>query len=196
MSKFFISMVFVFASSFIFALNNDEMAPNFSLEGSPNATKLSEHKGKYVVLEWYNDGCPFVRKHYDSKNMQGLQKKYKGRVSWLTINSSAEGRQGYLNGKKAAASQYTKEQMAALNLLLDSDGKVGKAYGAKTTPHMYIIDPKGKLVYQGAIDSISSADSDDIRKATNYVDVALSAALAGRKIATAKTQPYGCSVKY
>jgi peroxiredoxin len=183
-------------SSAVFAVGIGDQAPEFKLEGTPSKAALSDHIGKYVVLEWYNDGCPFVRKHYDSNNMQNLQKKYKGKVSWLTINSSAKGRQGFIKNIGKAKEKYSKEQMAAMSLLIDSDGIVGKAYAAKTTPHMYIIDPKGKLVYQGAIDSISSADSSDIKDATNYVDVALTEALAGRKVAMAKTQPYGCSVKY
>ena len=191
-----LSLIFFLSITSILAVNNDDMAPNFDLKGTPKGAKLEDQRGRFVVLEWYNDGCPFVRKHYDSKNMQGLQSKYKGKVTWLTLNSSAKGRQGYLEGDKAAKNMYTKEQMAAMSLLLDSSGKVGKAYGAKTTPHMFIIDPKGEVVYQGAIDSISSADPDDISKATNYVDEALTSALAGRKIAMAKTQPYGCSVKY
>ena len=190
---------FIFAfllSSGAFAISIGDQAPEFKLEGTPSKGALSDHIGKYVVLEWYNDGCPFVRKHYDSNNMQKLQKKYKGKVSWLTINSSAKGRQGFIENVGKAKEKYSKEQMEAMSLLIDSDGIVGKAYATKTTPHMYIIDPKGKLVYQGAIDSISSADSSDINKATNFVDVALTEALVGRKIAMAKTQPYGCSVKY
>jgi peroxiredoxin len=178
------------------ALNVGDSAPKFSLEGSPKGASLDELKGKYVVLEWYNDGCPFVRKHYDSKNMQNLQKKYSDKVAWLTINSSAEGRQGYLANMVEAKSKYTKEQMASLSLLLDSPGKVGRAYAAKTTPHMYVIDPAGKLVYQGAIDSTPSANPDDIATSTNYVSQALDEVLAGKKVSVAKTQAYGCSVKY
>jgi peroxiredoxin len=195
MKMSFFSILLSFSISTL-AATNGEMAPSFSLEGSPDQVKLADQKGKYVVLEWYNDGCPFVRKHYDSNNMQALQEKYKGKVSWLTINSSAKNRQGYLSDSSAAKSMYTKEQMKAMSLLLDPSGKVGKAYGAKTTPHMFIIDPAGKIAYQGAIDSISSANPDDAKKAKNYVDMALTSALAGRKIAMAKTQPYGCSVKY
>lgn len=180
----------------IFSADLGSAAPKFDLSGTPQGASLEKMKGKYVVLEWYNDGCPFVRKHYDSKNMQRLQKKYSGKVAWLTINSSAKGRQGFLGNVEAAKGMYTKEQMASMSLLLDSSGKIGKAYGAKTTPHMYIIDPAGKLVYQGAIDSIASADSGDIKKSTNYVDQALTESLAGKKISMAKTQPYGCSVKY
>lgn len=191
-----LTLIFAFLSLNIFSAELGAPAPKFDLKGSPQGANLDGEKGKYIVLEWYNDGCPFVRKHYDSKNMQNLQRKYKGKVAWLTVNSSAEGRQGYLASIDAAKGMYSKEQMDSLSLLLDSDGKVGKAYGAKTTPHMYIIDPKGTLVYQGAIDSIASADSSDIKKSKNYVDMALTEALAGKKISMAKTQPYGCSVKY
>lgn len=197
MRSFLFLLSFVVSFSLYAAgVTNGDVAPSFELVGTPNKAKLSDLKGKYVVLEWFNDGCPFVRKHYDAGNMQKLQKKYSDKVAWLTINSSAEGRQGFLKDVSAAKEMYTKEQMAAMNLLLDPNGKVGKTYGAKTTPHMFIIDPEGKVVYQGAIDSISSASSDDIPKATNYVDEALSAALSGKKITMAKTQPYGCSVKY
>ena len=195
MNKFLITISTLFSIT-IFGASNGEMAPDFNLSGSPKGAKLKDMRGKYVVLEWYNEGCPFVRKHYDSNNMQALQEKYQGKVAWLSVNSSAKNRQGYLADSSAAKGTYSKEQMKALSLLLDSDGSVGKAYGAKTTPHMFIIDPKGKIAYQGAIDSISSASSADIKKATNYVDQALGQALAGRKIAMAKTKPYGCSVKY
>ncbi len=179
-----------------FALSIGESAPDFSLTGTPKTIGLSRLKGKYVVLEWYNEGCPFVRKHYDSNNMQALQKKYQGKVSWLTINSSAKDRQGYLKDLISAKGTYSKEQMKAVSLLIDSDGKVGRAYGAKTTPHIFIIDPVGKIAYQGAIDSIASASADDISKAKNYVDLALKEALDGKKVTLAKTSPYGCSVKY
>ena len=192
--KFLLSLCFLsFAAH---ATTIGDTAPDFSLTGSPETVKLSDQKGKFVVLEWYNEGCPFVRKHYDSNNMQALQEKYSGKVTWLTVNSSAKDRQGYLASAGAAKDMYSKEQMKAMSLLIDSDGKIGKAYGAKTTPHMFIIDPKGKIAYQGAIDSISSANKGDVKKAKNYVDTALTEALAGRKIAMAKTTPYGCSVKY
>ncbi|MBK27109.1 MAG: thioredoxin family protein [Halobacteriovorax sp.] len=178
------------------AFENGTEVPYFKLKGYPKDTNLSEHKGKYVVLEWYNDGCPFVRKHYDSKSMQKLQKHFKSKVVWLTINSSAPGKQGHLADLKAAEAMYKKEGMDSYSLLLDKGGKIGKMFEAKTTPHMYIIDPKGKLVYQGAIDSISSADIKDLKTADNYVYDALDAALDGKKIKVAKTRAYGCSVKY
>lgn len=190
-------LVLAFLLSFsTLAIEMGAMAPDFTLKGSPKEVQLHAQNGKYVVLEWYNDGCPFVRKHYDSKNMQMLQKKYAGKVSWLTINSSAEGKQGFIADTKAASKKYTKEQMKSMSLLIDSNGKVGRQYLAKTTPHMFIIDPTGRVVYQGAIDSISSADSSDIPEAENYVSMALDQALAGKPIAKSKTQPYGCSVKY
>jgi peroxiredoxin len=172
-------------------------APDFSLTDSNGKTHtLAEHKGKYVVLEWTNPQCPFVVKHYGSGNMQKVQKMAKDKgVVWLTIDSSAPGKEGYLSGeeaKKARAGNYA--ESAAL--LLDPDGKVGKLYGAKATPHMFIIDPQGKLVYAGAIDSIKSASVDDIPKATNYVKVGLEEAMAGKPLSTPTSQAYGCSVKY
>lgn len=189
-------LIIAFLFSFnLYAADLGKPAPTFNLDGTKKVD-LSKYKGKYVVLEWYNDGCPFVRKHYDSNNMQKLQKKYGDKVAWLSINSSAPGKQGHLADASAAKAMYNKEKMAAEALLLDVGGKTGMAYEAKTTPHMYIIDPKGTLVYQGAIDSIPSANPADISKSENYVAKALDDALAGRKIAQAKTRPYGCSVKY
>lgn len=173
-------------------------APDFTLtDVAGQSHSLSQYKGKFVVLEWYNPDCPFVKKHYeDSGNMPAVQKKYmdKGAV-WLTINSSAEGKEGH----------YPPAELAKINkdkggnptaLFTDSDGKVGKLYGAKTTPHMYIINPDGTLVYQGAIDSISSTDKDDIAKADNYVQAGLDEAMAGQPVSRADTKSYGCSVKY
>ena len=172
-------------------------APEFSLtDATGKAHALSEYKGKYVVLEWTNPGCPFVRKHYDSGNMPKLQAEYtKKGVVWLSIDSSAQGEQGYLeaaDAKKAADGEY-KDASA---LLLDHDGKVGHLYGATNTPDMFIINPDGKVVYEGAIDSIASADKDDIGKATNYVATGLDEALAGKPLAKSASKPYGCSVKY
>jgi thioredoxin-related protein len=191
--KFLVLFLFCFNS---YAVGIGKEAPNFSLVGFPSSVELSKYKGKYVVLEWYNDGCPYVRKHYDSKNMQRLQEKFKSKVTWLSINSSAPGKQGHLASSSSAKSIYKKEKMKSFSLLLDSNGKTGVKYEAKTTPHMYIIDPGGKLIYQGAIDSIASADKTDINLATNYVDQALNQSLAGKKITNAKTKAYGCSVKY
>ncbi len=172
-------------------------APDFSLPDSEGKTdKLSAYKGKYVVLEWTNPECPFVRKHYESGNMQKLQAEYvKKGVVWLSIDSSAPGEQGYLDGNNAKSAKSDK-YAADSALLLDPDGKVGHLYEAKNTPQMFIIDPEGKVIYSGAIDSIASADKADVAKATNFVRAALDEALAGKKITRAQSKPYGCSVKY
>ncbi len=175
----------------------DEAAPNFKLTDSNGKEhSLSDFKDKWVVLEWVNYGCPFVKKHYGSGNMQSLQKTYteKG-VVWLSICSSAEGKEGYFDGDEL------KDKIKTANgsqtaYLVDESGTVGKLYEAKTTPHMFIINPEGVLVYNGAIDSKRSTDQEDIKDATNYVKEALDAALAGKAIATKSTKPYGCSVKY
>jgi peroxiredoxin len=172
-------------------------APDFALPATDGKTyHLSDFQGKYVVLEWYNKSCPFIRKHYDSGNMQGLQKTYtqKG-VAWLEIASSAPGKEGYMTPQDAL-SQRIKEKMNSTATLLDPDGKVGRLYGAKTTPHMFVINPKGTLIYAGAIDDHNSAEAEDIPKSRNYVADALDAAMAGKPVTTATTQPYGCSIKY
>lgn len=172
-------------------------APDFKLQSADGKThRLSDFKGKYVVLEWVNFGCPFVRKHYDSKNMQNLQKKWTDKdVVWLSVCSSAPGKQGYYD-QKGALKQAKSEGSKATAYLLDSDGKVGRAYGAKATPHMFVIDPEQTVIYQGAIDSIRSFKQSDIPKADNYVDDALQAAMAGKEVANGTTNAYGCSVKY
>ena len=172
-------------------------APNFTLpDTNGRAHSLADLKGKYVVLEWYQPDCPFVRKHYNSGNMQALQKAYTAKgVVWLSIDSSAPGEEG--NYPAAKLNEFAARDGAARTaLLLDPDGKVGRLYGAKTTPDMYIIDPNGNLVYRGAIDNKRSTDLDDVKTATNYVRAALDAALAGKPVSTTATQPYGCSVKY
>lgn len=172
-------------------------APEFALKDAAGVEhSLAEFKGKFVVLEWVNFGCPFVRKHYGSGNMQGLQGEYTGKgVVWLSICSSAPGKQGYFEGE-ALKTQIAERKSAATVYLVDSDGKTGRMYGAKTTPHMYVVDPAGALVYAGGIDDIPSADVEDIPKAKNYVRLALDAALAGQPISSSTSQPYGCSVKY
>lgn len=172
-------------------------APDFNLadqNGKP--VKLSDAKGKLVVLEWYNKGCPFVRKHYDSKNMQTLQKKYgKKGVLWYSIVSSKPGKEGYLTPKQAAA-QLRVEGMGAAAILNDDNGEVGRRYGAKTTPHMYVVDKTGALIYMGGIDDNPSADPADVKTAKNYVAAALDEAMAGKPVSTPSSRPYGCSVKY
>jgi peroxiredoxin len=157
---------------------------------------LSDFKGKFVVLEWHNQGCPYVKKHYASGNMQRLQKEWTGKgVVWLTVISSAAGKQGYVTAEQADA--YVREQQAAPTaVILDASGEIGRAYDAKTTPHMIVIDPAGRLIYDGAIDDRPTTDLADVEPAQNYVSAALAAAMAGKPVPTAATKPYGCSVKY
>ena len=179
------------------AVEPGEEAPDFTLTDSKGTShKLSDFRGKLVVLEWLNHECPFVKKHYSGGNMQKLQQEYTAKgVVWLSIISSAPGKQGHRTGPQAEAD--TKDKNAAPTaVLLDPSGEVGKKYDAKTTPEMFVLDKEGKVIYAGAIDSIKSTDSADIAKAENHVRQALDAALAGQPVSTPKTQPYGCSVKY
>lgn len=179
------------------AVESGSMAPDFTLTDT-NGTEhsLSDFKGKYVVLEWTNHGCPFVKKHYTKGHMQALQEKMTGKdVVWLVINSGAPGKQGSVT-PEAGNQQIADKGIKATAMLLDSDGKVGRAYDARVTPHMYLIAPDGKLVYQGAIDSIRSTDPDDVEKAENYVKAAYKAHKKGEPVAKATTKPYGCGVKY
>ena len=172
-------------------------APDFSLPDAKGKThSLSEHKGKYVVLEWFNPECPFVKKHYGSGNMQKLQQEYSGKgVVWMSIDSSAAGKEGHLT-PEAAMKQMADWKMDSTALLLDPAGKAGQAYGAKNTPHMFVINPEGKIVYEGAIDSKASANPADLPNATNYVKVALDESMSGKQVSNPNTKPYGCSVKY
>ena len=172
-------------------------APGFTLTDSNGKThSLDDFKGKYVVLEWFNPGCPFVLKHYKSENMQKLQKEFTGKeVVWLTIDSSARGQQGSLSPAEANQ-QMSDWKMNPTALLLDGDGKVGHEYGATNTPHMYVINPKGELIYTGAIDDKPTANPDDIESANNYVKAALDEAMAGKAVATPTSKAYGCSIKY
>ncbi|WP_255516435.1 thioredoxin family protein [Luteimonas suaedae] len=172
-------------------------APAFTLVDSAGQTRsLADFAGKTVVLEWTNHECPFVKKHYGSENMQTQQRDATADdVVWLSVNSSAPGQQGHVDG--AAAERIRGQARAAQTAyLLDPDGTTGRAYGAKTTPHMYVIDPDGVLRYAGGIDSIPSPDPADIAKATQYVPQALAELAAGQPVSTPVTRPYGCSVKY
>ena len=174
-----------------------EPAPEFSLKDSQDEfKKLSAYAGKFVVLEWINHDCPFVKKQYSSGNMQKLQKEYTAKgVIWLSIISSAPGKQGHCTGPQAEANR--KDMGASPTaVLLDPSGDVGQKYGAKTTPDIFIINPAGNIIYAGAIDSIPSANPSDCAKATNYVRETLNAALAGKPVPTPQTKSYGCSVKY
>jgi peroxiredoxin len=198
-TKLLITLVTCVAASVSFAdeLKVGSAAPAFTLKDSTGKEhSLSDYKGKFVVLEWFNEGCPFVKKHYTSGNMQKLQAEYTGKdVVWLSINSSAPGEQGHMTAESAPKT-ISDWKIKATTILFDHDGKVGKMYGAKTTPHMYVIDKEGKLVYQGAIDSKPTANAADVDGAENYVKVALDSTMAGKPVANASTKPYGCSVKY
>ena len=172
-------------------------APAFTLTDSNGQShNLADFKGKFVVLEWLNHGCPFVKKHYDSGNMQKLQKEYTGKeVVWLSIASSAPGKQGHMSPAETNKAKEEKGS-AATAVLIDEDGTVGQLYGAKVTPELYVINPEGNLIYAGAIDDKKSVDAADVEGATNYVKQALDQALAGQPVSTSKTEAYGCAVKY
>ncbi len=190
-------LTLLLVSTAAFAVKVGDPAPDFSAPDTQGRTQaLSAYKGKYVVLEWTNSDCPYTRKHYESGNMQTLQKQWTSRgVVWLSVISSAPGEQGY---KTAAEenSYLAREHAAPTAVLLDPKGKVGREYEARTTPDMFVIDPAGKLIYAGAIDDHPSTDVSDIKGAKNYVSEALSAAMAGKPVAEAYTRSYGCSVKY
>ncbi|HTQ11848.1 MAG TPA: thioredoxin family protein [Fimbriimonadaceae bacterium] len=172
-------------------------APAFSLPSNTGKTvSLDQFKGKYVVLEWTNQGCPYVHKQYGTGNMQATQKWARDHGAiWLTIDSSAEGKQGYMTADQATA-LLKSAHMSSNAILLDPDGTVGHLYGAKTTPHMFVIDPKGTVIYNGAIDDKPTTDFDDVKTAKNYVEAALEEAMAGKPVTNPTSRPYGCSVKY
>mgnify|MGYP003602294640 CR=1 FL=1 len=174
-----------------------QRAPDFSLpdvNGKP--VRLSDYRGKFVVLEWTNPGCPFVRKHYDSGNMGATQKAARDQgVVWLSINSTEKVSTDYMEPAKLAAWLKERHNLASA-VLMDEDGTVGRSYNAMTTPHMYIVDPQGVLVYAGAIDSIPSARVADIDKAINHVKMALADIAAGKPVATPMSRAYGCGIKY
>jgi peroxiredoxin len=172
-------------------------APEFTAtDSNGKAEALDQFRGKYVVLEWHNQGCPYTRKHYVSGNMQALQKEWTSKgVVWFTVISSAPGQQGYVTSGQENA--YVHQMHAVPTaVLMDPEGKLGHLYNAKTTPEMYVIDPQGKLIYAGAIDDRPTPDPEDIRGANNYVSDALTEAMAGKPVATPYTRSYGCSVKY
>ncbi len=175
----------------------DQPAPLFAgLDATGKTIELKSLRGKTVILEWTNHDCPFVIKHYSSGNIPQLQKDAVAKgIVWLQIISSAPGKQGYVDG--ATALKLNTERGATPSaVILDPDGKIGRLYGAQTTPHMYIVTPDGTLVYKGGIDSIPSAKKEDLAKAENYVRTALAALEAGKKVANPSTRPYGCTVKY
>jgi AhpC/TSA family len=182
----------------VLAATVGQPAPAFELKDTQGRlVKLADFKGRHVVLEWTNPGCPFVQKHYGAKNMQALQKDYAARnVVWLSINSTARGAGDYL-APAALSDKLLKDWGAAPTaVLMDEPGSVGRAYAARTTPHMYIVNPAGTLVYAGGIDDKRSANPADIPTAKNFVRVALDELLAGKPVSQAATAPYGCSIKY
>jgi peroxiredoxin len=191
-------MVLLSLTSLAFAdVRPDAAAPDFTLKDMNGADrKLSDFKGKYIVLEWFNKDCPYVKKHYGSSNMQKLQKTYTDKgVVWLTVYSSAKGKQGYEEPADALKTHKDLKSSASF-LLADTSGKVGLLYGAKTTPHMYIINTEQKVIYTGAIDDNSSSDPAVIANSKNYVAQALDASMSGKAVAVQNAKPYGCNVKY
>ena len=195
MKKLILNFILFSYSTITLALNPGEQAIDFKVSKSK---KLSDYKGQYIVLEWFNEGCPYVKKHYSSGNMQATQALYQEnpQVKWITIVSSAEGKQGYIDSEEDIGATIKNHSMKIDHLVRDTSGKVGQSYGAKTTPQMFIIDPSFKVAYAGAIDSIASADTSDISKAKNYITSGMSKLMLGEKPNPQKSKPYGCSVKY
>src|SRR5438094_8014524 len=199
-TKLLLTTLIAFAAGALYAADVPPVgsaAPDFSAPDANGKTQsLSQYKGKYVVLEWFNPECPFVKKHYGSDNMQKLQQEYTGKgVVWLTIDSNAPGSEGNLSAD-AASKVMTGWKTRQTALLLDPEGKAGRAYGAKHTPNMVVINPEGKMVNEGAYDSKATPNPADIPNSTNYVKVALDESLAGKPVTTSTTKPYGCPVKY
>ena len=189
----------IFAALPLAALANavvGQPAPSFTATDiTGRNVSLDELKGKTVVLEWHNFNCPFVKKHYNSGNMQSLQKKYGKDVVWVAVNSTHRAHQDYFEGP-AIATKLQQLSAAPASYLVDEPGTMGHAYGARTTPHMYIIDPAGKLVYAGAIDDKRSTNPDDVKTARTYVVAALDELTSGKPVSVASTNPYGCSIHY
>jgi peroxiredoxin len=192
-----IALILCAAPLLIAAAKVGDAAPDFTATASSGKTyRLSSNLGKYVVLEWHNNGCPYVGKQYNSGNMQRLQKEWTAKgVVWLTILSSAPGKQGYVTASEENG-YLEKMHAAPTAALLDPTGEIGHLYDAKTSPQMVVINPQGIVIYDGAIDDKPTTDLADVPGATNYVNLALEEAMAGKKIETPATRPYGCSVKY
>lgn len=191
------SATFLAAAPASAAATVGQAAPAFTATDTNGKTvSLADFKGKHVVLEWVNPGCPYVQKHYNSANMPGTQKDAAAKgVVWLAINSTHTGASDYMEPARLAG--WMKDKGGAPSAtLMDVDGKVGRAYGARTTPHMYVIDPQGKLVYAGAIDSKATSNPEDVKTATNYVKQAVAESTSGKPVTTAVTRAYGCSIKY
>lgn len=191
------SIAFFLLATPLLALVPGSQAPDFKgTDSNGVAHSLAQYRGKYVVLEWANKGCPYDQKHYLSGNMEALQRQWTSKgVVWLSVLSSAPGEQGSVSA--AEENQYLKQVKASPTAaLLDPSGAIGRTYEAKTTPHIFVIDPQGKLIYQGAIDDKPTTDLSDVKGARNYLNEALDASMAGKPVPTASTRPYGCSVKY
>lgn len=198
MLRSFLAILLLFhATAALAAPSAGQPAPGFSAadaDGKP--VSLADYKGRIVVIEWHNPECPFVKKHYDSGNMQALQAyAHEKKAVWITVNSGAPGKQGAMTPEQAKTF-VTEHKLAMDHYIPDADGTVGRLYDAKTTPHMFVIDAAGNIAYMGAIDDRPSADPKDIEGAVNYVRTALDALTGGAPITVASTQPYGCSVKY
>ena len=192
-----VAVVICAAPLLVAAAKVGQAAPDFTATASNGKTfRLNDYRGKYTVLEWHNNGCPYVGKHYKSGNMQRLQKEWTGRgVVWFTIISSAPGKQGYVTASEE--NQYlAKMQAAPTAALLDPTGEIGHLYDAKTSPQMVVINLENTVIYDGAIDDKPTTDLSDVAGATNYVTLALEQAMAGKQVETPATRPYGCSVKY
>jgi peroxiredoxin len=198
LAALFVSTCFAAASAAAMAAATPgEAAPAFALTGiDGRKVFLADFKGKYVVIEWNNPNCPFVQKHYTSGNMQSLQKQFAGeQVVWLSINSTATSHPDFMSADQLST-WFRQSGAAPTAVLLDPNGDVARSYGARTTPHMYVVDPNGKVVYAGAIDDKRSTRPSDVKGAHNYVTAALAAARAGQPVEKPSTTPYGCSIKY
>ena len=199
-TRLLLGVIACLASTSLFAADSPAVgskAPDFAVTDSNGKSQsISQYKGKYVVLEWFNPGCPFVKKHYGSGNMQSLQKKYGSKgVVWLTINSTSPDSSNYRS--PAQSQQIARDwSINSAAFMLDPDGKVGQAYGARTTPHMWVIDPQGKVIYSGGIDDKATYRAADVQSARNFVAAALDESMAGKPVAVPAAAPYGCSVKY
>ena len=195
-TRIFLPVLALFALS-AFAVKVGDQAPDFTGTDSHGQThKLSQYRGNFVVLEWHNNGCPFTKKHYESGNMQRLQKEWTDKgVIWLTVISSSPGSQGYVTADQE--NDYLQKMHAVPTAaILDPKGDIGHLYSAKTTPPMFVISPQGQIIYNGAIDDKATTDPSDVNGANNYVSDALQEAMSGKAVAVASTRPYGCSVKY
>jgi peroxiredoxin len=191
-----LAIVFLWVSS-CYAVKVGDSAPDFKATDSNGQVEmLSQYHGKFVVLEWHNKGCPYTQKHYESGNMQHLQKEWTSKgVVWLTVISSAPGQQGYVTAQQEN-DYMSKMKASPTAALLDPNGDVGRLYSAKTTPHMFVVNPSGVLIYDGAIDDKPTTEQADVSTAKNYVSQVLEESMAGRPVSMPTSRPYGCSVKY